>query len=92
MTHTHSWRICGSPIDPNLIGKQPDKHSITCARQTQAKSGPGEPSERPCPRKAGSRTEPSTPCAIGTDRKPRTFRDDLVDLRTIDSQRNHHAQ
>lgn len=50
---------CDSPIDPNLIGRQPGKHSITCARQTQAKSGLGEPSGRRCPQKAGSWIEPS---------------------------------
>ena len=77
MTHTHSWRTCGSPIDPNLIGRQLDKHSITYARQTQAKSGLGKPSEPPCPQKAGSRTEPSTPCSIETDRQPRTFSEQM---------------
>jgi hypothetical protein len=73
MTHTHSWRICGSPIDPNLIGRQLGKHSITFARQTWAKSGLGEPSEPPCPQKAGSRTEPSIPCSIGIDQPPKNL-------------------
>jgi hypothetical protein len=34
MTHTHSWRTYGSPIGLNLTGRQLDKRSITCARQT----------------------------------------------------------
>jgi hypothetical protein len=58
MTRIRSWRICGSPINPSLIGGRRGTPSTMRFRQMKAKSGLGGPSGLRCPRKTGSWIEP----------------------------------